>query len=73
MEHDSPKTKLVWDDNIDSEIAIQKIKEQPLKWDVKKESRNKYIQETIKKIENEEGESAAYKWYKYEILCSISP
>lgn len=73
MEHNSPKTKLVWDDNIDSEVAIQKIKEQPLKWDVKNESHNKYIQETIKKIENEEGESAAYKWYKSEILCSISP
>ena len=56
--------RLIWEPGFDWRQAIAELEAKPLKWDPEAEARHKYIQETARRIAEEEGKHAARKWLR---------
>lgn len=67
IEHGFPLTtpyKLIWEPGYAWQKVIDEIESNPLAWDSEREARNKYLNETSKRIEEEQGKDAAIEWFK---------
>jgi len=57
--------KLIWEPGLNWKSAIQEVEMQPAAWYPEIERRNKYIQETARRIKEEQGEAAAMEWIQH--------
>lgn len=60
---DTP-VRLIWEPGFDWQQAMAELDAKPLKWDPEAEARHKAIQETARRIAEEEGIHAARKWLR---------
>lgn len=65
-EHGFPLTtpyRLIWEPGYAWQPVIDEIEANPLIWDAEREAKNKYLNETSRSIEKEQGKKAAIEWF----------
>lgn len=58
---DTP-VKLIWERGFDWQNALREVETKPVDWNPEIEQRNKHMQETARRIREEQGDFAAEEW-----------